>query len=803
MIVEAGKLTSQEELQEKINALHERISRLTETSLRINSSLELNVVLREVADSARILAGARYGAIVPVDDDGKPLEFVSSGMTEELHGQFLEWSDGPQIFELFRDLKGNMRLPDIGSHIESFGFSSHLVPGAGYLGATLRHRGKFIGNFFLCEKEDGVEFSEDDEEILLQFSSQAATAIANARAFSEEQRARADLEALVETSPVGVIVLNAESKSPAWLNQEAMKMIERIALPDQKSNEELIEVLTCRRVDGSEIDLKNYPERLIAGKMPKMRAEELEISVPDGRRVNILVNCTPIASAEGKPESLVITIQDLAPLKALERQRAEFLSMVSHELRTPLSAIKGSTAVLLNQTMPPDPAEVSEYHRIIDDQTDHMRTLIADLLDAGKIEAGSLTVSPLMESVSQIVDNAKNTFSGGGGRHAVIIDLPTDLPPVMAEQRRILQVVNNLLSNAARHSPESSAIRISAKVDDAFVAISVSDEGTGVTPEQLPRLFQKYSSDPRKGIGSGLGLAICKALVEAHGGRIRAESRGQGKGLRVTFTLPICETYPDDDASLFPTRKDSQDSVQSSKILVVDDDPHTLRYCRDTLSPLGYDVVITAEYADLGVVVRKEQPNLVLLDLVLPGADGIELMENVPELGDQPVVFISGYGRDETVAKALDSGAADYIVKPFSPTELGARIRAALRRQAKPEPFKFDELVIDFELREVTIAGEPVELTTTEYEILRLLSINSGRLVSFDMLLRKVWRSRTEDTRVVRTFIKNLRQKLRRDGIETSYIQNVRGAGYRMPKPNPELPAGWPRIEEEVVADRD
>ena len=786
-------MAGQAELQEKISALHERISRLAETSLRINSSLELNVVLREVADSTRVLTGAHYSAIVTVDDDGNPLDFVSSGITEELHKNLFEWADALEVYELFRDTKANIRLPNLGAHLESNGYSAHLIPGVGFLGTALRHRDKFFGNFFLS-REDKVVFSDEDQEILLQFASQAATAIANARTFSEEQRARADLEALVETSPVGVIVLDGQSDLPTRLNQEAIKLIDRLALPEQSSHKELLEVLTCRRVDGSEIDLQNYPERLSAGKMPKMRAEELEISVPDGRHINILVNCTPIPSAEGEPKSLVITIQDLAPLKALERQRAEFLSMVSHELRTPLSAIKGSTAVLLNQTMPPDPAEVSEYHRIIDDQTDHMRKLIADLLDTGKIEAGTMTVSPSMESVSRIVERARNTFSGGGGRHAVNIDLPNDLPPVMAEQRRIVQVVNNLLSNAAGHSPESSAIRISAKVDDAFVAISISDEGAGVPPEQLPRLFQKYSSDSRTGLGSGLGLAICKALVEAHGGRIRAESRGQGKGLRVTFTLPIAETST--DASPYPpTPTDSLDSRERSKILVVDDDPHTLRYCRDALSPLGYDIIVTAEHDNLGVVIRKEGPNLVLLDLVLPGADGIELMENVPELADQPVVFISGYGRDETVAKALDSGAADYIVKPFSPTELGARIRAALRRQAKPEPFKFDKLVIDFELREVTIAGEPVELTTTEYELLRLLSINSGRLVSFDMLLRKVWRGRTDDTRVVRTFIKNLRQKLHRDGIETSYIQNVRGAGYRMPKPDSEPQAATPRVE--------
>ena len=111
---------------------------------------------------------------------------------------------------------------------------------------------------------------------------------------------------------------------------------------------------------------------------------------------------------------------------------------------------------------------------------------------------------------------------------------------------------------------------------------------------------------------------------------------------------------------------------------------------------------------------------------MLPGADGIELMQTVPELARQPVIFISGYGRDKTMARALEAGAADYIVKPFSPTELVARVRAALRRRADPEPFVLGELAIDYDRRLVTVAGRAVELTPTEYELLRALSLECG-----------------------------------------------------------------------------
>ena len=187
---------------------------------------------------------------------------------------------------------------------------------------------------------------------------------------------------------------------------------------------------------------------------------------------------------------------------------------------------------------------------------------------------------------------------------------------------------------------------------------------------------------------------------------------------------------------------------------------------------------------ELAHLIRSEKPKLVLLDLLLPGSDGIELLEQLPELSDQPVIFISAYGRDETVARALESGAADYIVKPFSPTELVARIRAALRRHAEPQPFVLGALAIDYERRRVTVGGKAVDLTATEFELLRLLSLHAGRVVTFETLLRRVWAKRENpNANLVRIFVRTLRRKLGDDAAGPAYIRNVRGVGYSMPGP--------------------
>ena len=171
---------------------------------------------------------------------------------------------------------------------------------------------------------------------------------------------------------------------------------------------------------------------------------------------------------------------------------------------------------------------------------------------------------------------------------------------------------------------------------------------------------------------------------------------------------------------------------------------------------------------------------------MLPGRDGIQLMEDTPAMRDLPVIFLSGYGEEETVARALEKGAVDYVGKPFSPTELVARIQAALRgRSGRDRLFALGELAIDYGERRVTLAGQPLELTATEYDLLRELAVNAGRVLTYEVLLRRVWRlSGPGDSRRVRAFMKKLRSKLGDDAARPTYIFTVHRVGYRMAKPD-------------------
>ena len=771
-----------DDLKRENEALRRRIATLNAAILRINASLDLDTVLGEVVESARALTGARWGVIATVDEAGAPLDFVFSGFAPEEREELFAWPDSGRLFAHFRGLDGPLRVDDLSGYVRALGIEPARSFARTFQGTPMRHHDVDVGSFFLADKADGEAFTDEDEEVLALFASQAASAIANARTHRDERRAKADLEALVETSPVGVLVLDAQTGRPILFNREARRMGESLRMPGHPP-EQLLEVMSFRRADGSEVSLGEFPVSELLHRAETMRAEEMLISVPDGRSVRVLVNATPIRAEDGAIGSVVVTIQDLAPLDEIERQRTEFLGLVGHELREPLAAIRGSAVTLLEDAAALDPAEMREFHRIIVEQSGHMRGLIGDLLDAGRIDTGTLSVSPEPSELAELVERARNTFLGGGGRHGIAVDLPVDLPRAMADRRRIVQVLNNLFANAARAAPESSPIRVSAAREDAHVAVSVADKGRGIAPELLPRLFNKHAGDGSKA-GYGLGLAICKGLVEAHGGRIRAESAGAGHGATVTFTLPVAG---EPGAGAFAEPPPGRQPGEKARVLVVDDDPRMLRSVRDTLAAAGYAPLVTGEPGEIAQIVRSEKPRLVLLDLILPGKDGIELMQEVAELSDLPVIFISGYGRDETVARALETGAADYIVKPFSPTELVARVRAALRRREEPDPFVLGDLAIDFDRRRVSVAGEAVALTATEYELLRVLALDAGRVLTYDTLLRRVWGPRNgEDANLVRIFVKTIRKKLGEDAAKPTWIFNERGVGYRMAEPGAE-----------------
>ena len=779
-----------DERDREIAALRDKLSKLSEASLRINESLDVEAALQGVMDGARSVTRAPYSLITTLDASGQVEDYLILGMNFGDAERLWQAPEGPRFFEYLNALSGSLRGGELENFTRSIGLLEFRSPVTftAFMGAPIVHRGVRVGNIYVGSDEPGREFTQEDEETLVLFASQAAQVIANARRHRDERRARADLETLIDTSPVGVAVFDMRTGAPVSFNREARRIVDGLREPDQ-TPEQLLELITVQRADGREISLEEFPLAQVLSTTETVRAEEIVMGAPNGRSITVLLNATPIRSEEGEVESVVVTLQDMTPLEETERLRAEFLGMVSHELRTPLTSIMGSAVAILDASSDLDPAEMRQFLRIIVDQAHNMRDLIGDLLDVARIETGTLPANLEPAEVAALVDRARNTFLSAGGRNNLDIDIAPDLPLVMADRRRIVQVIGNLLSNAARHSPESSVIRVAAVRDGIHVEVSLVDEGRGLPAERLPHLFRKFSraDDDDLGGDTGLGLAICKGIVEAHGGRIWAESEGPGLGARFAFTVPAVEEVG--AGRVRPAPELRQEATAGQPILVVDDDPQTLRYVRKALSDAGYDPIVTADPEEVLPLVDKKRPHLVLLDLMLRGADGIELMRDILGVADVPVIFLSAYGRDQVVARAFESGAADYIVKPFSPTELIARVRAALRRGAGPyrsvpsEPYVLGDLTIDYAERLVTLAGRPVQLRAKEYQLIFELSVSAGRVLTHNELLRRIWGpNKPGDLRALRTHLRRLRQKLGEDASNPTYFFAEPRVGYRMAK---------------------
>ena len=794
--------TEADDLLQEIESLRTRLSKLSEASRRVSENLDLNVVLKEVIDNARYLTGARYGALLTYERSGGIEDFITSGLSPEEIELLKTSPQGLGLLGYMNEIREPLRLSDIAGHPSSVGFPENHPPMKTFLGMPVRHHGDHVGNIYLTEKEGGREFTSEDQEILVMFAYQAGAAIYNARRYREEQQARADLEALVNISPVGVLVFDGKTGDLVSANDETKRIFGRFDLTG-RSLSQVLKVLTLRRTDGSDIPMDELPTVRAIRDGETVLGDEVVIHLPDGRVITTLVNARPIRGNDGTFASVVATVQDITLLDEVRRQRAEFLGNVSHELRTPLTAIKGSTSTLLSSPYPLDPAETRQFLKVIDEQTDQMRHLINNLIDMTQIEAGTLSVNPEPTEVSALLEQAREAHILEGAAHnSVELDLAPALPRVMADERRIFQVLGNFIASVSSYSSKSSIVRISASSRDVYVAITVDSQSAGAaTPlpphdsHHLGRLSR--AADEITGNGrDSLGFAICQGIVEAHGGRLSVEEGERGRGSGFTFTIPAVDEaayLAEQGSSRSPSARDSHE--ERARILAIDENPETGRYIRNILSQAGFIAVVTDDPDEAERLIEAQEPHVVLLEPRLPQADGLEMLARVGRISDAPVIFMAGHGWDQFIGRAFELGAFDYISKPFTSTELLARIDVALRRRSAAgwnepsERYLHGDLTIDYAEREVTVTDRPVHLTATEYKLLVELSGAAGRVLTHEQLLRRVWGPLySSDSRIVRTYVKELRHKLGDVAARPTYIFTEPGVGYRMARPSTDYP---------------
>ena len=547
-------------------------------------------------------------------------------------------------------------------------------------------------------------------------------------------------------------------------------------------------------MDGKDISLAELPTTKALRSGETVLADEIVIHLPDGRAVHTLVNARPIYGEDGEVMSVVATLQDITPLEELKRQRATFLSRVSQELRTPLTSIKGSAATILNSSHPLETSELRQFLRIIDEQAGHMRHLISNLVDMTQIESGTLSVTPEPMDVEELVTEASEAFVGEGVAVHVEVELAPDLPRVMANRQRMSQAIGILLKCASEHN---QAIRMSASLEDLYVAVTVESAGGGLPADRSPDLSNGFSRSGgehtvTRNDGDGLDLAVSRGIVEAHGGRMSAEAGELGRVGRFGLTIPVVDeiAYSAVNGSAPHSASSRTAGTDQARILAVGGDPEGRRYIRNILLEAGFTPMVTDNPNDAERLIEAEKPHLVIVEPMLSWGEGYALMERIHEVSDAPVMLMSGRGSGQNIERAFELGAADYVVKPFTPMELVARINAALRRRKSstsdrsPEPFMLEDLTIDYAQRNVTVAGRPVQLTATEYKLLSELSTAAGQVLTYEQLLRRAWGPLySTDTRIVHTYVKQLRSKLGDNARRPRYIFTERRVGYHMAKP--------------------
>ncbi len=297
----------------EIASLRSRFDRLSQANVRISESLDFETTVQGVLDNACLLTNSRYGILILSDQQGEVTEFHGSGISAEETQRLRIAPGGAEFWRHLNERSEPIRMNDVRRYTDSLGLPSVPWPtevsrSLAFISAPIGLGAQRIGSFYVCEPQDTEPYTADDEELLTIFSRQAAVAIANARRYRDAQRARADLEVLINTSPVGVLVLDAKSGELQSINREAKRIGGELLATEGSSIEQLLKTVTLRRADGREVALSEFPLEQALSEGEIVRAEEIVIQSPTGQSVTALVNSTPISNKEGEVESVVVTL---------------------------------------------------------------------------------------------------------------------------------------------------------------------------------------------------------------------------------------------------------------------------------------------------------------------------------------------------------------------------------------------------------------------------------------------------------------------------------------------------------------
>jgi PAS domain S-box-containing protein len=453
------------------------------------------------------------------------------------------------------------------------------------------------------------------------------------------------------------------------------------------------------RVDGDAVPPEGWAaERALRGETIRPGLE-FSYRGDDGRNVSVLTSAVPFRGADGEVTGAIVVLQDITAhkeanraLQAADRRKDEFLATLAHELRNPLAAIRNAAAIL--KAMESSNPEARWVPEVIDRQLEQMSRLLEDLLDVSRIAHDKLALRRQRVELSAVIHDAIETCGPqlDAGKHALAIALPTGPIFLHADPVRLEQVFSNLISNAAKYTPPGGHIRVTGELRGDEVAIFVKDDGVGISPEMLPRLFQIFSQDERalersQG-GLGVGLSLVRGLLGLHGGRVEAKSDGIGRGSEFTVYLPLIVSNASDSPSP-RARGEATAMAAKCRVLIADDARDSADSLAVILAMKGHETHAAYDGEEAVTAAARLRPDVVILDIRMPKRNGYEACRWIRE---QPwgkamvLIALSGWGTEDDRRRTEEAGFDHHLVKPVAPDVLFALIASRPRRTVEPAP---------------------------------------------------------------------------------------------------------------------
>ncbi len=594
------------------------------------------------------------------------------------------------------------------------GAAAGLAFAPAQIAAPLSIDGAPAGVIVLFAKEDGA-FRDDDARLLELLANQTAGAVRNLTAVLDAERRR--IERMVECLADGVLLTDARNELVV-VNQAARDLL-KIDSPDKANAKYLQQVLGF------------YPFELVRGWEyggTQVLREELTIFE---RALHSTVS--PVTDRQGKLMGVAVVLRDVSEQKKLEERKQEFISILSHELRTPLTAISGALDLVLNNIA----GDVTEKQRrfldMAKDSAEKLNAMVDDLLDLSKFAKGKMRMTFEVAYLEALVREAIERYTPAASEKGVEIKafLPADPVKVVCDPNRLAQVLNNLLTNAIKFSPAQGArIEIDLRQSPAvggFAVLTCWNNGEAIAEGDLERIFEKFeqggSVRTRSVRGTGLGLAICRSIVEAHGGRVWAESR-EGDGARFVVVLPMEPVrQPEPEEKPAAQKHAALAPQRTGTVLVVDDEPDIAFILKALLLSMGHRAVVTTRADEAVALARRLKPEVVAMDVRMPGVDGLslaEILRHDPDTRSAKLLVFSVFDERE---RAFKAGASAFLQKPLEVSRFLATVDGLLaQRQGAPAA---KVLVVD---DDATVRAICVEvLTNIGYQVLEANSLVQAR----------------------------------------------------------------------------